>query len=70
MRPYARKGKKIRVNNRKKFASTRGKVSRDYSPAGYHPSVSPLYLMLKRYERITKQGLSKKQRNKYADAML
>lgn len=70
MRPYARNGKKIRINNRKKFSATRGKVSWEFSPSGYPRKVGSLSLMVKRLERTQRQGLTKKQRDKYAQAML
>jgi len=70
MKPYARNNKKIRINNRKKFGSTRGKISWEYSPRDYPPMISPMSLMLKRVKRIERQGLTKKQRAKYAIAML
>jgi len=70
MRPYARNQKKIRINNRKKFGSTRGKVSWEFSPRDYPGMISPLSLLVKRVDRIEKQGLTKKQRSKYAEAML
>ncbi len=70
MRPYARNGKKIRINNRKKFSARRGKISWEYRPRDHPPRISPLSLMLTRYKRIEQQGLTKKQRARYAIAML
>ncbi len=70
MRPYARYGKQIRINNRKKFGSCRGKIAWEYSPRNHPPKISPLSLMLKRLDRAKKQGLTKKQLDRYAKAML
>ncbi len=70
MKPYARNNEKLRINNRRKFGSTRNKISWECSPRNYPCGVAPLSLVLKRIQRIEKQGLTKKQRSKYADAML
>lgn len=70
MRPYARRGKKLRINNRSKFNAGARRVSREHSPSDYPPKVAPLILALTRLRKARRQGLTRDQRRRYIDAMV
>lgn len=70
MKPYSRKNKKIRINNRKKFNAGARKVSWEYSPKDYPRKVVPLSLVIIRLKKARRQGLTKDQKEKYIDAMV
>lgn len=68
MKPYARKGKKIRINNRSKFNSGSRKVSWEFSPRNCSVKISPLSLIGIRIRKA--KGLTADQYRHYATAML
>ncbi len=70
MRPYARQGKKIRINNRRKFNAGARRVSWEINPHGYPPKVGSLALMLIRLGKARRQGLTADQLHAYRKAMV
>jgi hypothetical protein len=70
MRPYARRGQKIRINNRSKFNAGARRISREFSPSECPPKVVPLHLVMTRLRKATRQGLTKDQRRAYIVAMV
>lgn len=70
MKPYARHGKKIRINNRSKFNAGARKISREHAPRDFPRKIAPLPLILKRLEKSRRQGLSKDCELKYIEAMV
>lgn len=69
MRPYARRGKKIRINNRRKLNAGARRVSREFAPKGYLRMV-PLHLVLTRLRKARRQGLTKDRLRRYIEAMV
>lgn len=70
MRPYSRRNRKIRVNNRKIFNAGSRKVSWDFSPRNYPCKIVPWPLVLTMLKKAKKQGLTREQLKKYIDAMV
>jgi hypothetical protein len=70
MRPYARNGKKIRINNRRKFNAGSRRVSREFSPKDYPRKIVPFHLLLVRLRKARRQGLTRDQRRHYITAMV
>jgi hypothetical protein len=70
MRPYARQGKKIRINNRRKFNAGARRVSWEINPSGFSPKVGSLALMVTRLEKARRQGLTTDQLRAYIKAMV
>jgi hypothetical protein len=70
MRPYARRGRKIRINNRRKFNAGARSVSREFSPRGYPPGIVPLPLAITRFRKARRQGLTKDRLLRYIYAMV
>lgn len=70
MKPYARRNRKIRIDNRKKFNAGSRRVSWEFSPRNYPRKITPLILVMKRIKKAKRQGLTKDQMNKYLDSMV
>lgn len=70
MRPYARHGKKIRINNRRKFNAGARRVSWEINPGGFPPKVGSFSLMVTRLEKARRQGLTADELRGYAKAMI
>ncbi len=69
MKPYARRDTKARINNRRKFNAGARRVSWEFSPRDWPRKIVPLFLAAKRIEKAKRQGLTKEQLSRYADAM-
>ncbi|HEX7180617.1 MAG TPA: hypothetical protein VF756_02155 [Thermoanaerobaculia bacterium] len=70
MRPYARRGKKVRINNRRKLNAGARRVSREFAPKDYPRFVVPLHLVLTRLRKARRQGLTKDRLRRYIEAMV
>lgn len=70
MRPYARHGKKIRINNRRKFNAGGRRVSWEINPMGFPPKVGSLALMVIRLRKARRQGLTADELRGYVKAMV
>jgi hypothetical protein len=70
MRPYARQGKKIRINNRRKFNAGARRVSWEINPGGFPPKVGSLSLMVTRLAKARRQGLTADELRGYIKAMV
>lgn len=70
MKPYSRRGKKTRINNRKKFNAGSSRVSWEYSPREFPPGIAPLILVRTRLRKACRQGLTKDQKDRYCNAMV